>query len=167
MNKGSSIIPVNIFGLSNQAKFRLNKINEIKSYFNSEIQERKIMITWISKYIAAFDDIKTTLVVLYAASGGISIISFASVIGIPAGITNASCNLFFFDNRNNNESFEKKTKKNKKYKKHNNIVILAKSKLNNTENLISQALIDLEISREKFKTIVREKGKYRKMKKTY
>ena len=29
--------------LSDQTKFRLNEINKIKNYFNSEIQERKIM----------------------------------------------------------------------------------------------------------------------------
>ena len=29
--------------LSDQTKFRLNKTNKIKDYFNSQIQERKIM----------------------------------------------------------------------------------------------------------------------------
>ena len=33
-------------------KFRLNEINKIKDYFNSEIQERKIMSKKLSKYIA-------------------------------------------------------------------------------------------------------------------
>ena len=43
--------------------------------------------------------------------------------------------------------------------------MLAKSKLNSIETLISQALIDLEIiSHEEFKTIVNEKEKYEKMK---
>ena len=63
----------------------------------------------------------------------------------------------FFDNRNNKESFE--NNKNKK-KKHNKVVMLAKSKLNSIETLISQALIDLEIIHEEFKTIVKEKGNY-------
>ena len=35
--------------------------------------------------------------------------------------------------------------------------MLAKSKLNSIETLMSQALIDLDISREEFKTIVNEK----------
>ena len=52
----------------------------------------------------------------------------------------------------------------KKKKKHSKIIMLAKSKLNSIENLISQALIDLEISHEEFKTIVNEKGKYDQMK---
>ena len=38
--------------------------------------------------------------------------------------------------------------------------MFAKSKLNSIETLMSQALIDLEISHEEFKTIVDEKVKY-------
>ena len=41
--------------------------------------------------------------------------------------------------------------------------MLAKSKLNNIETLISQALIDMEISHEEFITILKEKNKYEKM----
>ena len=36
--------------------------------------------------------------------------------------------------------------------------------MNNIDNLISQALIDIEISNETFVTILKEKGKYEKMK---
>ena len=42
--------------------------------------------------------------------------------------------------------------------------MLAKSKLNGMENLVSQALIDMEISHEEFVTILGEKKKYKKMK---
>ena len=42
--------------------------------------------------------------------------------------------------------------------------MLAKSKLNSIETLMSQALIDLDISHEEFKTIVNEKGKDEQMK---
>ena len=42
--------------------------------------------------------------------------------------------------------------------------MLAKSKLNSIETLMSQALIDLDISHEEFKTIVNEKEKYEQMK---
>ena len=41
--------------------------------------------------------------------------------------------------------------------------MLAKSKLNSIENLMSQTLIDLEITHEEFKTIVNEKEKYHRM----
>ena len=41
---------------------------------------------------------------------------------------------------------------------------MAKSKLNSIETLISQELIDMEISHEEFITILNEKDKYEKMK---
>ena len=42
--------------------------------------------------------------------------------------------------------------------------MLAKSKLNSIEIIVSQALIDMEISHEEFIVIFKEKGKYEKMK---
>ena len=42
--------------------------------------------------------------------------------------------------------------------------MLAKSKLNNIEKLISQALIDLEISHEEYKSIINEEKNYRRVK---
>ena len=81
--------------LSDQTKFRLNEIDKIKDCFNSEIQERKIMRKKLSKYIAAFDYFEKTLIVLSALSGGISIISFTSVIGVPAGIASAGFSVIF------------------------------------------------------------------------
>ena len=44
--------------------------------------------------------------------------------------------------------------------------MLAKSKLNSIESLLSQALIDMEKSHEEFITILKEKDKYWKMKKS-
>ena len=52
----------------------------------------------------------------------------------------------------------------KKKTKHDKILMLAKSKLNSIETLVSQALIDMEISHEEFITILKEKDKYEKMK---
>ena len=42
--------------------------------------------------------------------------------------------------------------------------MLTKSKLDSIEALISQALIDLDISHEEFITILKEKNKYEKVK---
>ena len=52
----------------------------------------------------------------------------------------------------------------KKKKKHDEVLMLANSKLNSIETLISQALIDMDISHEEFITILKEKDKYEKMK---
>ena len=42
--------------------------------------------------------------------------------------------------------------------------MLAKSKLNSIETLVSQALIDLEISHEEFVIVLKERDKFEKMK---
>ena len=52
----------------------------------------------------------------------------------------------------------------KKEQKHDKILMLAKSKLNSINILISQALIDMDISREEFITILKEKDRYEMMK---
>ena len=49
----------------------------------------------MSKYTLAFDYTDKTLTVLSETSGGISIISFTNVIGIPAGVISASLTLVF------------------------------------------------------------------------
>ena len=48
-----------------------------------------------SKYIAAFNYFTKTLIVLSTTNGGISILSFTSVIGAPVGIASASFSLVF------------------------------------------------------------------------
>ena len=42
--------------------------------------------------------------------------------------------------------------------------MLAKSKLNSIEKLVSQALIDLEFSHEEYKSIINEEKNYRRLK---
>ena len=88
--KMSEIINSN---LSKQAKFRLNEINKIKDYFNSEIQERKIMSKKLNKYIAAFDYTGKNLIVLSAASGGVSRIFFCKCYWCSR--RNSKCRFYF------------------------------------------------------------------------
>ena len=116
----------------------------------------------MSKYTAAFDYTDKTLIVLSATSGGISIISFTNVIGIPAGVLSASLTLVFSLTTGIIKKLLKETRQKKK--KHRKIIMLAKSKLNSIESLMSQALIDLEICHLEFKTIVNGKEKYDQMK---
>ena len=134
----------------------MDEINKIKDYFNSEIQERKIMSKKLNKYIAAFDYIDKTLIVLSPASEEVSIISFVSVNGAPAGVARVSFSFIFSLTIGIIKKLLSITRNKKK--KHNKIFMLATSKLNSIETL-SQALIDLEISHEEFKTIFNEKVK--------
>ena len=81
--------------ISNEKQFRLNKINKVKYYFLTEIRERELISKNISKYIASLDYFDKSLNVLSILSGSISIASFATVIGAPAGIIGASCGFTF------------------------------------------------------------------------
>ena len=139
---------LNAILLSDQQQFRLNKINEIKDYFVAEIKERELMSKRLSKYIASFDYFDKSLIVLSVATGSISIASFATVIGAPAGIIGASCGLTFSITSGFVKKFLK-TIRNKK-KKHNKIVMPARSKLNSIESKISETLINNEISHEDY-----------------
>ena len=102
------------------------------------------------------------MIILSAASSGVSVISFTSIIGAPVGIASASLTLIFSLTTGIVKKLLNITRKKKK--KHDKILMLAKSKLNSIETLISQALIDLDISHEEFVTILKEKDKYKKMK---
>ena len=83
MNKCNSIQNLNAISMNDQTKFRLNEINKIKDYFNSEIQEIKATSKRLSKYIAAFDYADKIFIVLSASFGTLSIVSHATVVGIP------------------------------------------------------------------------------------
>ena len=158
MNESNSIYAIDRTNLAEQTKIRLNKIPKIENYFHEEINQRKLCSKKLSKYVAVFDYIDKILIVLSATIGGVSICSFTSVFGAPVGIASASFTL-----RTKIVKKLQSTTRNIK-KKHDKIFMLAKSKLNSIETLISQALIDMEISHEEFITILKEKDKYEKMK---
>ena len=150
--------------LNDQKHFRLNKINEIEHYFVAEIKERELMNKRFSKYIAFFDYIDKSLIVLSLTTGSISIASFATVIGEPVGITSASFCLAFSICTGIVKKLSK-IRRNKK-KKQNKMVMLARSKLNGIESKISEALINNEISHENFVKVIK-KEKIPRIKRKY
>ena len=95
MNKSNSIGAIDKTDLSEQTKFRLDEISKIENYFIEEINQRKSCSKKLSKYVTAFDYIDKVLIALSATSGGVSIISFTSVVGAPVGIASASFTLIF------------------------------------------------------------------------
>ena len=161
MNECNSI-EIDKATLTDQTKYRLNEITKIENYFIEEIIQRKSCIKKLSKYVTTFDYIDKILIVLSATSGRVSIISFTSVIEAPAGIASASFTLIFSLTTGIIKKLLSITRNKKK--KHDKILMLAKSKLNSIETLISQALIDMEISHEEFIAIFKEKDKYEKVK---
>ena len=94
--EGNSIETRNL----NTQQLILNKISEINLYFIAEIKERELMIKRLSKYIDSLDYFNSkvqqkSLTVLSTTSASVSIVSFATVIGTPAGIATASISLTF------------------------------------------------------------------------
>ena len=97
--------------LSDQTKFRLYEIKKIENYFINEINETKSCNKKLSKYVTTFDYIDKILIVLSATTGGVSIISSTSVIGVPVGIASASFTLIFSLTTGIIKKIDKKTEK--------------------------------------------------------
>ena len=77
--------------LRDQTKSRLNKIKKIKAILSQMFKKEK---QWVNTLLLLIILIRFHIV-LSAASGGVSIISFASVIGVPARIAGASFTILF------------------------------------------------------------------------
>ena len=148
--------------LSEQTKFRLSKIMGIENYLYQEINQQRSYSKKLNKYITIFDNIDKILIILSVTSSGISIISFASAIGVPAGIASACFTLIFSITTGIIKKLLNITRNKKK--RHDKVLMLAESKLNSIESLISQALNDLDISHQEFIIILNEKDKYERMK---
>ena len=144
--------------LKDLTKYKLDEVNKIKDYFNAEIKERKDIVKKISKYIVAFDYADKLFITLSASFGTLSIASYATIVGILVGIAGASLTLTFTVTTGAVKRLLNITRKKKK--KYNKLIALARSKLNIIENLISQALIDFEITHEEFSKIIYEKNNY-------
>ena len=102
------------------------------------------------------------LIVLSTTSSRVCIISSASVVGAPVGIASARFTSIFPLTTGIIKKLLSITRN--KNKKHDKVLMLTKSKLDSIETLLSQALIDMEISHEEFNAIIREKQKYERMK---
>ena len=139
--------------LNDLTRFRLDEINKVKKYFNSEINERKEVIKKLSKYIVVFDYADKIFVTLSASFGTLSVVSHAAV-----GIAGGSLTVLFTVTTGIVKKLLNATRKRKK--NHNKIIALATNKLNIIETLMSQALIDFEKSHDEFSKIIDEKIKY-------
>ena len=121
--------------MTDQTKFRLNKISKIENYFNQEINQRKLCSKKLSKYVTAFDYIDKILIVLSAITGGVCIVSHATIVGDPVTIASAGfTNMFSLTTGIIKKLLS--TTRNKK-KKCDKILMLAKSKFNSIESLVS------------------------------
>ena len=94
--------------------------------------------------------------------GGISIAAFASGVGLPVGTALSGTSLLLSLATTITRKFLKIF--NVKQEKHNAIKLLAQSKLDSINNIISQAMQDGDISPTEFHKVLQEVEKYRKLK---
>ena len=114
------------------------------------------------KVCTTLNYIEDFLILASAITRYISISAFPSLLGIPKGITSSAIGLKICAIAAGIKKYKSIIKKKKK--KHNKIVLLANSKLNSIEVLISKALIDSNISHDKFVLINNELKEYDNMK---
>ena len=72
-----------------------NEINKIENYCNSEINQRKLCSKKLSKYVTVFDYIDKILIDLSATTGGVCIVSHATVVVAPVGILSVGFTIVF------------------------------------------------------------------------
>ena len=73
---------INKINLSEQTKFRLSEIIGIENYFHQEINQRKSCSKKLNKSVTAFYYIDKVLIVLSAASGGVSLFHLQVLLGL-------------------------------------------------------------------------------------
>ena len=80
--------------MSDQTKFKLDEISKIGTYFNSEINQRKLCSKKLGKYVSTFNYKDKILIVLNATTE-VCIISHATVVGALVGIASAGFTIAF------------------------------------------------------------------------
>ena len=142
-------------------EFRLKNIDETKNYLIEETNQNKLMSKKHKKVCTTLNYIEHFLILVSTITGCVSISSFASVVGIPIGITSSAIVLKICAITATIKKYKSIIKKKKK---HDKIILLAKSKLNSIEVLISKALINSVISHDEFVLINNALKEYNEMK---
>ena len=143
-------------------EFRLKNIDKTRNYLTEEIDRNELMIEKHKKVCATLNYIEHFLILGSAFTGRVSISVFASLVGIPIGITSSSIRLKICPITAAIKKYKSIIKK--KNKKHDKIKLLAKSKLRRTEALISKALIDLNVAHDESLLINNVLREYNEMK---
>ena len=143
-------------------EFRLKNIDETRNYLIEEINRNELMSKKHKKVCTTLNYIEHFLILGSTITGCVSISAFASLVGIPIGIASSTIGLKICVITAGIKKYKSIIKKKKK--KHDKIVLLAKSKLNSIEVLISKALIDSVIGHDEFVLINNVQKEYAEMK---
>ena len=124
----------------------MKSVDEARYHFIKEINQNELMSKKHKNFCRILNFIEHLLIWVSRVTGCTSISTFAPLVGIPIGITSSVVGLEICVITTGIKKYKSKIKK----KKHFKIVLLAKSKLNSMEVLISKGLIDSNISHDEF-----------------
>ena len=110
-------------------EFRLKNVDETRNYFIEEINQNELMRKKHQKLCRVLNCIEHLLILISTVTGCVSISAFASLVGIPKGITSSAVVLKICV-----MTARIKKYKSRNQKKHDKIILLAKSKLNSRES---------------------------------
>ena len=142
--------------------FRLKNIDETRNYLIEEINQNELMSQNLKKICTTLNYIEHFLILASTINEPVSISAFASLIYIPIGITSSATGLKICAATAGIKKYKSVIKEKKK--KYYKIVLLAISKLNSIEVLISKSLIDGNISHNEFVSINNVLREYEEMK---
>ena len=132
-------------------EFRSKNMDETRNYFLDEIKQNERMGNKHKKVCTTINYFEHSHFLASTITGCISIYVFASLIGIPKGITSSVMGLKICAITAGIKKYKSIIKKRKK--KHDKISLLAKSRLNKIEFIFSKALINSVISHDEFALI--------------
>ena len=147
---------------STAQKYRLQKISEIETFFLHEIDEREKLAKKFRRIGNSILIVDTGLIITIVISGTASIATISSGVAIPIGIVLTGTGLLL-------SIATTVTRKSLnairvKQKKHDQIILLAQTKLESIQDMISKALTDGNISDLEFERILNELDRYRTLK---
>ena len=143
-------------------EFKIEKYRRNTKLVLEEIEQNELMDRKHKKVCTTLNYIEHFLILASTITGCISITTFASLIGIPMGITTSAIGLKICAITAGIKKYKSIIKKKKK--KHDKIIFLAKSISNNIEVFISKSLIDSVISHDEFVLIENILKEYNKIK---
>ena len=82
-----------MFEENKRQEFRLKIVEETRNYFLEEIEQNKLMSRKHKNVCATLNHIEHFLILASSITGCISISGFASLLGIPIGITSSAVGL--------------------------------------------------------------------------
>ena len=126
----------------------MKNTEKTRNYFIKEIDQIEFRSKKHEKVSTTLNYIEHFLILVSAVIGCVSISAFASLVGIPIGITSSTIGLKICAIIAGINTYKLIIKKKKK--KHDKTVLLEKTDLNSIEVLISKALTDPNISHDEF-----------------